>query len=117
MVGQLLRTVNASQFPDTSHTIPSKRNPGPGLLQQPSLEAREFLRMRIDCSICRMKSAVRIAMKSLALKTSAFLEHFLIQALLYLVLLPLKFIYRTPQPTWSAWFANQKLCQIDGRYC
>ena len=56
-------------------------------------------------------------MKSLALKTSAFLEHFLIQALLYFFLLPLKFIYRAPQPTWNAWFANQKLCQLDGRYC
>ena len=56
-------------------------------------------------------------MKSLALKTSAFLENFLIQTLLYLVLLPLKFIYRAPQPTWNAWFANQRLCQIDGRYC
>lgn len=56
-------------------------------------------------------------MKSLALKTSAFLENFLIQTLLYLVLLPLKFIYRAPQPTWNAWLANQRLCQIDGRYC
>jgi hypothetical protein len=56
-------------------------------------------------------------MRSLALKTSALLEHFLIQALLYLILLPLKLIYRAPQPTWNAWFANQKLCQLDGRYC
>ena len=92
-------------------------HPGQRAREQAWLKAREFLRMRIYCSKRRMQSAERIAMKSLALKTSAFLENFLIQALLYLVLLPLKFIYRAPQPTWNAWFANQRLCQIDGRYC
>ena len=56
-------------------------------------------------------------MKSLALKTSALLEIFLIQALLYLVLLPLKLIYRAPQPSWNSWFMNQKLCQLDRQYC
>ena len=56
-------------------------------------------------------------MKSLALKTSALLEIFLIQALLYLVLLPLKLIYRAPQPSWNTWFMNQKLCQLDRQYC
>jgi hypothetical protein len=56
-------------------------------------------------------------MKSLALKTSALLEIFLIQALLYLVLLPLKFIYRAPQPSWNTWFMNQNLCQLDRQYC
>ncbi len=64
-----------------------------------------------------MKLVERITMRSLTLKTSAFLEYFLIQVLLYLILLPLKLIYRAPQPTWNAWFANQKLCQLDGRYC
>ena len=56
-------------------------------------------------------------MKSLALKTSALLEIFFIQALLYLVLLPLKLIYRAPQPSWNSWFMNQKLCQLDRQYC
>ena len=92
-------------------------NPDQRALEQTWLKAREFLRMRINCTKCRMQPAERIVMKSLALKISAFLENFLIQALLYLVLLPLKFIYRAPEPTWNAWFANQRLCQIDGRYC
>ncbi len=73
--------------------------------------------MQEDSQLSRMHLDERIAMKSLALKTSALLEIFLMQALLYVVLLPLKFIYRAPQPSWNAWFMNQKLCQLDRQYC
>ena len=70
-----------------------------------------------DSLLSTMKSDGWTAMKSLALKTSALIEIFLIQALLYLVLLPLKLIYRAPQPSWNSWFMNQKLCQLDRQYC
>ena len=80
-------------------------------------KAREFIRMQKDSRLSRMQLDGWIAMKSLTLKTSALLEIFLIQALLYLVLLPLKLIYRAPQPSWNSWFMNQKLCQLDRQYC
>ena len=34
-----------------------------------------------------------------------------------MALWPLKLIYRQPVPSWTAWFANRKLCQLDQRYC
>ena len=73
--------------------------------------------MQKDSRLSRMQLDGWIAMKSLTLKTSALLEIFLIQALLYLVLLPLKLICRAPQPSWNTWFMNQKLCQLDRQYC
>lgn len=88
-----------------------------GSLFWPWQKAREFIRMQKDSRLSRMPLDGWIAMKSLALKTSALLEIFLIQALLYLVLLPLKLIYRAPQPSWNSWFMNQKLCQLDRQYC
>ena len=51
------------------------------------------------------------------MRLACWLEATLIQALLTLVLWPLKLMYRRPQETWRAWFANQKLCSIDQRFC
>ena len=51
------------------------------------------------------------------MRLACCLEATLIQALLTLVLWPLKLMYRRPQETWRAWFANQKLCSIDQRFC
>ena len=51
------------------------------------------------------------------LRLSAWLEAALVQLMLALVLWPLKVIYRRPQETWPAWFANQKLCALDRRFC
>lgn len=51
------------------------------------------------------------------LELSSWLEQALMQVMLGLVLWPLKLIYRRPQETWRAWFANQKLCSLDRRFC
>ena len=51
------------------------------------------------------------------LDLSSWLEKAVMQVMLGLVLWPLKLIYRRPQETWRAWFANQKLCSIDDRFC
>ena len=51
------------------------------------------------------------------LRIACWLEAALVQTLLNLALWPLKLIYRRPQETWPAWFANQKLCAVDRRFC
>ena len=51
------------------------------------------------------------------LRLSAWLETALIRIVLELTLWPLKFLYQRPEPTWKAWFATRKLCQLDRRYC
>ena len=51
------------------------------------------------------------------LRIAGWLEAALVQTLLNLALWPLKLIYRRPQETWPAWFANQKLCAVDRRFC
>ena len=56
-------------------------------------------------------------MRSLVLGMSFWLERLLINVVLSLILWPIKLIYRSPEPTWNAWFANEYLCQLDGRYC
>ena len=57
------------------------------------------------------------AAPGLGIRLACWLETALIQTLLTLVLWPLKLIYRRPQETWRAWFANQKLCSLDDRFC
>ena len=56
-------------------------------------------------------------MTEIRLWVASLLENALIKIFLNLTLWPLKLIYRQPEPTWPAWFANRKLCQLDQRYC
>ena len=119
--GQLAAYKSFCELWDSGEMAKADNFPGSapylGSLFWPWQKAREFIRMQKDSRLSRMQLDGWIAMKSLALKTSALLEIFLIQALLYLVLLPLKLIYRAPQPSWNSWFMNQKLCQLDRQYC
>lgn len=48
---------------------------------------------------------------------SSWIQRVAVKIALDLTLWPLKFLYKQPEPTWQAWFANQKLCQLDRRYC
>lgn len=56
-------------------------------------------------------------MAGLALRLSIWLERALVKVVLDLTLWPLKLLYKRPEPTWSAWYANQRLCQLNQRYC
>jgi hypothetical protein len=56
-------------------------------------------------------------MKKLVLWITSLVETALIKILLDLTLWPLKLIYRKPEPSWTAWMANRKFCQLDQRFC
>ena len=56
-------------------------------------------------------------MAVILLRLSSWIQRVFFKIVLDVTLWPLKFLYRRPEPTWQAWFANQKLCQMDRRYC
>ncbi len=71
----------------------------------------------VESGLMQPEHSCHVPVAELLLRLSSWIQRVVFKIALDLTLWPLKFLYRQPEPTWQAWFANQKMCQLDRRYC